>query len=457
MSPRLPFLSPVGVPMIRLLTAATIMLAATALAGGFSISEVGSRASGRGGAAAALYDDASAIYYNPANISRLEGLNVSLGISGLMPGWEWSPPAGATGTATKSESTLVPPPHGSVTYLLGHAPVLGDVAAGVGFYVPYGSSFSWPTGWAGSESVQKIALTVYELAPTLAVRPHRTFALGASFRYLPASVYLNQAVRFGSAESGTVELSGTGAGFGASAGLSLWPIDRLSIALAWRSPVTLNLKGASNFNFPPPFDPNAVDKDVKTSVPLAQVFRLGVAVDAVPRRLNLSADVEYQLWSTFKSLDIRFQNADGTETISSSPRDSKNSFVVHAGGEVHVTDAFAIRAGYAWDQLTLPELTVNPAPPDSDKHVVSVGASYNFEHFGINAHFSDVFFVRRTSLTSPFPGTWTGAYPGGTMAYIFGLSLTTNLDVGPAFGPRRESTVVGVPSSPGQPLARSGW
>lgn len=443
--------------MIRFLTAATFTLAATALGGGFSISEVGSRASGRGGAAAALSDDASAIYYNPANISRLEGLNVSLGISGLMPGWEWSPPAGTAGAATKSESTLVPPPHGSVTYALGHAPALGDVAAGLGFYVPYGSSFSWPTGWAGSEAVQQIGLTVYELAPALAIRPHRTFGIGASFRYLPATVYLKQAVRFGSAETGTVELAGTGAGFGAAVGLSFWPVDPLSIALTWRSPVTLNFKGDSNFDFPPPFDPNAIDKDVKTSVPLAQVFRLGLAVDVVPRRLNLSTDVQYQVWSTFKALDIRFQNADGTETISSSPRDSRNSFVVNAGGEVHITDAFAVRAGYAWDQRTLPEATVNPAPPDSDKHVVSVGASYNFKHFGINAHFSDVFFVRRTALSSPFPGTWTGAYPGGTMAYIFGLSLTTNLDVAPAFGPRRESTVVGVPASPGQPLAQTPW
>jgi long-subunit fatty acid transport protein len=169
-------------------------------------------------------------------------------------------------------------------------------------------------------------------------------------------------------------------------------------------------------------------------VPLAQVVRLGVALDVVPRRLNLSADLQYQLWSTFKSLDVRFLNADGTETVSASPRDSQDSLVFNVGGEVRIIEGFAVRAGYAYDEHTLPEATVNPAPPDSNKHVLAVGASYDFRHFGINAHFSNVFFAPRTALRSDFPGTWTGAHAGGTMAYTFGLSVTANLDVGLAFG-----------------------
>lgn len=424
--------------MIRhLRTAGALALALAplaALAGGFSLSEVGSRASGRAGAAAALSDDASAIFYNPANISRLEGLNVSVGLSGLMPRWRWEPADGSGAAPASSEVTLVPPPHASVSYLFGRAPVVGDLALGLGFYVPYGSSFSWPEGWAGREEVQQIGLTVYELAPTLAVRPSKHFALGAGFRVLPASVYLKRAVRFGAAEEGTVELAGSGVGLGASAGISFWPVEAVSIAVTWRSPVTLNLAGQSDFDFPPPFDTSANDRQVRTSIPLPQVFRVGLAFDVVPRRLNLSADLQYQLWSTFESLDLRFQNPDGTETVSASPRSSRNSVVVHAGGELKIIEGFAVRAGYAWDQHTLPESTVNPAPPDSDKHVVSVGASYDFRHFGINAHFSNVFFTPRTAESSPFPGRWSGGYAGGsTMAYIFGLSLTARLDVGPAF------------------------
>jgi long-chain fatty acid transport protein len=417
---------------LRFLALAAVIFAAPGLAraGGFAISENGSVASGRGTAAAALYGDPSSVIYNPANVSRGRGLQLSLGGSGLMPKWTHS----AGGTLTESETGIVPPPNFSATWQLGDTGI-GDLGAGLGVYVPYGSTFAWPALWNGREQIQEIGLTVFEISPVLALRPHRTFALGAGFRYLPSSVYMKQAVQFpGGSQDGSLELGGTGSGVGASAGLSFWPMEGLSLAFVWRSPVTLKMEGESDFDFPAPFDAMAVDRDVRTEVPLAQVFRFGVAWDALPGKLNLSADLEYQLWSEFKELAITFVNPDGSEEIKASPRNSQDSFVVHVGGEYKVTDRFAVRAGYIWDQHTLPEETVNPAPPDSDKHVASVGASYLFDRFGVHAHFSNVFFARRTANTSDFPGEWDGAWPGGTMAYMFGLSLSANLDAPAPFG-----------------------
>jgi long-chain fatty acid transport protein len=405
------------------------------LAAGFAISELGSRESGRGAAAAALADDASALFYNPANVARLWGLNVEVGGSGIIAGWSWTPPDGSSLAPAKTEPGVAMPPHAVATYGLGTMPVLGDVAVGLGYSVPFGSTFSWPASWAGREDVQKIALTVHELTPTVALRPSRFIAVGASFRFLPSNVYLKRAVRLGTAEEGTVELGGWAAGIGAAAGVTILPTESLALAFAWRSPVTLDFAGKSNFVFPPPFDPSAVDKDVKASLPLPQIFRAGLAFDVVPKVLNVSADVEYQQWSTFKSLDIRFQNADGTETISSNPRDSTNGWVVHAGLELRATESFFVRAGYTWDQLTIPEAAVNAAPPDSDKHVVSVGASYTFDNYVVSAHFSDAFFAPRTALSNAFPGTYRGLYPGGTVAYLFGLSLAAKFDVGPSPAP----------------------
>ena len=431
---------------------------AAALAGGFGITEFSSKESGRGAAAAALADDPSAIFYNPANISLLPGLQLSLGAAGLVPRWRYTPVdsngrpvAGAA--SVYSKASFVPPPHVSLTYNLGDSQ-LGSLALGIGFYVPYGSSFSWPDGWAGNTQVDQIGLTVYELSPVIAWRPHRMFAVGAGFRWLPANVYLKQAVRFGTEQQGTVELAGSGNGYGASVGISFFPIDGLSFAATWRSPVSLHMSGQGHFSFPPPFDADAHDRDVRTTVPLAEVFRFGVAWDVLPKRLNFSADLEYQRWDTFRSLDISFVNADGTLQTSSSPRNSQNSFVVHVGGELWLSSHFAIRAGYIWDQHTLPEETVNPAPPDSDKHVVSVGASAEFGWFGVDVHFSDVFFAQRTSTTAAFPGQWSGAYPGGTMAYIFGLSLTAKLDFGspsgakPAAAPAPEIAPAASPAPP---------
>lgn len=414
---------------------AMLLLPAAARAGGFSVSEVGSRESGRGGGAVALSLSPAAIFYNPANIAAQDGLRLQLGASGLMPRWNYASLDGST--KATSETGIITPPHLAVSYGLGNAG-FGDVALGVGVFVPYGSTFSWPEEWAGRSEVQAIGLQVFEVSPTLAWRPHRLVALGASFRYLPSSVYLKQAVRFGGAQEGDVELSGSGSGMGAAAGVTFYPLEGLAIAFAWRSNVTLKMEGQSDFQFEPPFDTKAVDRDVHTSVPLPHNFRFGLAYQ-VTRDLSLSSDLEIQRWRSFKELAIHFENPDGTEQISASPRNSKNSVVFHIGGEYRAHENFAVRAGYVYDQHTLPESTVGAAPPDSDKHLATLGLSGYWRQYGLHANFSNVFFSPRTSTTANFPGEWSGGWGGKTMAFIFGLSLSAELDLGAPLGKRAEA------------------
>jgi len=426
-----------------LLAALLLLAPVAAQAGGFSVSEVGSRESGRGTAAAALAISPAAIFYNPANIAPQDGLRLQLGIAGLMPKWEYESLDGAT--KQQSETGIITPPHLALSYNLGNTG-LGEVAVGLGVFVPYGSTFAWPADWAGRGEIQKISLQVFEVAPTLAWQPHRMFAIGASFRYLPANVYLKKAVLFGSEQEGDVELAGSGSGMGAAVGVSFFPIEGLSIAFAWRSDTTLSMKGQSNFRFGPPFDADAVDRDVRTDVPLPHNFRIGLAWDPT-KDLSFSADLEIQRWMSFQELAIVFVDADGTEEVQASPRKSHNSVVFHIGGEYRLHPNFALRGGYVYDQNTLPEETVNPGPPDSDKHIATLGASVYAGAFGVHLNFSNVFFSPRTSTTSTFPGKWSGAYPGGTMAYIFGISLSANLEVPTLFGARAKADPAPAPAA----------
>ncbi len=417
--------------MKRLCTILIVATPALASAGSIAVSEFDAIASGRGAAATALYTSPSAIFYNPANITRLDGLQLNAGATALMPRWEYAPIDGAADATTKSNAGVVPPPFLSMSYKLGDQG-FGDLSAGLGLYVPYGSAFGWPDDWAGRAEVQEISLQVFEVSPVIAWRPHPAVAVGAGFRFLPSTVYLRQAVEFGAETSGQVEMKGRANGLGASAGLSVWPSEGLSLGFSWRSPVTLRFHGESDFEFPPPFDTEARDRTVDTEIPLAQVYRFGVAYDISPE-LNVSADVEYQLWSAFEELRIVFTDAAGATEEVASPRDSRNSVTVHTGAEYKIAPKVAVRAGYAYDQKTLPEETVNPAPPDSDRHVVMLGGSYWWDRFGVHAFVGNAFFVKRTALTSDFPGEWRGGWPLGTMAYLAGLSVSAALDVPPAW------------------------
>ncbi|HAL87456.1 MAG TPA: aromatic hydrocarbon degradation protein, partial [Deferribacteraceae bacterium] len=67
--------------LVLVIAAACFILPSAAFASGFAINEQGAKALGMGGAFAAQADDPTAVYYNPAGITQLEGTQVSLGFS----------------------------------------------------------------------------------------------------------------------------------------------------------------------------------------------------------------------------------------------------------------------------------------------------------------------------------------------------------------------------------------
>ena len=61
------------------------LLPLVAFAGGFGLNEQGAKATGMANAFAAQADDPTAVYFNPAGIVQLEGTQVSIGTSFVMP------------------------------------------------------------------------------------------------------------------------------------------------------------------------------------------------------------------------------------------------------------------------------------------------------------------------------------------------------------------------------------
>lgn len=425
--------------MIRTYTAivisAALMLPVTASAGGYIVGEIDSQISGRGGAATALQGTASAVFFNPANLTSIEGFQARIGISAIFPRWRFE----ATTPGQKNAKTInngSTPPNFSAAYKLGNLG-FGDLAAGVGVYVPYGASFKWPANWAGRQDLQEIGLQIWEISPVLALRPSEMFSIGVGLRVLPGKVYLRQAIPLGAGTGydGSVELSGAGTAVSWSAGVSIWGFENLSLGLSWRAPAILKVSGQSDVDLPPPYDTLARDRDVRARINLPQVLRLGAVYDIIPDVLNVSADIELQQWSVFKQLKFVLTDpTDGSEEKVVQTRNAQDSITFHLGGEYEIFDGLAVRAGYVYDEKILPEETVNPAPPDSDRHVITAGVSYVLDDWlGFHMHYAHVFFVRRTSTTAPFPGTWEGGHGAATMAFVAGLSISASFDLAPVF------------------------
>src|SRR6267378_1376652 len=104
---------------------------------GVRIADQDPLATARGNAFAATADNPSAIYYNPAGITQLEGQNASYSIYGIYLNSHYTSTSGNE-VDTKDEIQAVP--HLYYTYSLKSLPL----SFGLGIYTPYGLGLEWP-------------------------------------------------------------------------------------------------------------------------------------------------------------------------------------------------------------------------------------------------------------------------------------------------------------------------
>src|SRR5215469_6454624 len=99
-------------------------------ANGFGLPDQDAFATGRGEAFVATADNPSAIYYNPAGITQLEGQNARAGFYGIYLNDHYSAPGVSVDTHDKIQAA----PQLYYTYGFEDVPL----ALGIGLYSPYG-------------------------------------------------------------------------------------------------------------------------------------------------------------------------------------------------------------------------------------------------------------------------------------------------------------------------------
>ncbi|WP_053379368.1 OmpP1/FadL family transporter [Nitrospira moscoviensis] len=354
----------------------------------------GTAASGMGNAFAAQADDPSALHYNPAGMTQLRGVQVMAG--GLLSGGTttFTSPTGVTAVGDRSGSLAWPPPgHLYVVANLKDLGVtaLGDVTAGVGVTVPFGSLTRWPENGPFRLVTTFTTLPLLDIKPTVAYRltPDLSVGLGADIYTFSGLIGEGHAeTRFispGAAPFGAsgskVEVNGkdTAAGFNVSllytalrnaAGLPV-----ANIGLVYRSQATLHLDGALLSN-------GTKVSDVSTTLVLPQVITGGIAIWPVrnaEREWKLELDVDYVGWKSVRNLDVRLSNG----AVIPQPQDWRSTYATLIGTEYRWLrlDSMpgwevAARGGYTHQQTQMPDATFNPGVPSADVHILSIGLGF---------------------------------------------------------------------------------
>lgn len=386
-------------------------------ASGFFIYDQNAKAQGQAGAFTAQADNPSAIYYNPAGISQVDGTQISLGTELIRLETEYE---NSQGLKEDLQAEWAVVPNAYITSDLGTE----KWTVGLGVYVPFGLSTSWSDTGLLRYAATDNSFNMMNINPAVAYQllPELSVAGGVDYYYVYSSI--SEAKYDFTLADADIKLDTDGDGWGFNLG-GLWkPHPQHSIGLSYRSRVDLELSGNyKTKNIPAGLGyPGSISYNASTDMTLPSIVNAGYAFRPV-EELKLEFDVYWIEWSTLDRVVLKDDATDNV--LISTDREWDNTCVFAVGGEYLVNPELAIRAGYGYAQRAVPEKTFEPSVPDSNIHFLTIGLGFAIDRFTVDLAYQLGLFEERDIDNDV--GVAVGTTVDGTydsLTHNIGVSLT---------------------------------
>ncbi|MBS1143969.1 MAG: transporter [Proteobacteria bacterium] len=315
-------------------------------------------ASGLGNAyagSAAVADNASTVFFNPAGMTQLTGFQLSAGVVGVGPSYEYRDQNGVKSGGDAGGWAAVPNAYLS-------AQLAKDWFVGLGISVPFGLATEYDSNWVGRSLAIKSEIKTININPSLAYRVNDKVSLGFGLNYqtIDGELTRNPGALI------TLKADDTAWGWNAGALFTLSPAMRVGIS--YRSPIKYRLEGTVNSATP-------VYADLK----LPDTFILSVW-QQVSDRWEAMGDLSYTRWNTMKSLNV--QSSASGALLSSETFNYDNSWRFAWGAGYKATDAAKLKFGIAFDRTPVRNEYRSPRVPDNNRLWLSVGGQWNAGSYG---------------------------------------------------------------------------
>lgn len=385
-------------------TLLALVLPAAALANGDSVPNVNPRDLATAESLIAAQNDAQAAYWNPAALSRLEGLNLSLAGSILVNKSTWHTTDGRVPSQVSTDFKPAPPPSIFVAY----GGKLGDRGWGVGLGVNItaGGNVFFPSDWPGRYAIIDVDRKVFGAYLSAGFEVIPQIRIGGGAVYLYATEKLSQAYTPLYPDL-VAEVATSGGALSYDVSAEFQPVLSVpfTIGIDYKHKAHQQLEGDAHFNnVPPPLATLAQDQGVKHELIQPNRLNVGVAYRLVP-------DLQITLAWTFDRYvvyaDDAFIGDKGVSLVV--PRDYSNGWTYRVGAEWDASSRLQLRAGVLRDISGLKLNTYSPSLPDGNSWAVAFGGGYSFtKDFAVNAAF---FYGWFDSITSdPSLGALPGRY-----------------------------------------------
>jgi long-chain fatty acid transport protein len=343
---------------------------------GIRIVDQNPEATSRGDAFAATADNPSAIYYNPAGITQLDGTRVLIGAYAIGIDVDVDLDGGASFSNTNNELQFAPQAY--LTWKMKDQPV----ALGLGVYSPYGFSMEYPDDTPFRTLAHKASIETISVNPVIAWKISRSFSLGAGATITYGKAELERGVL---APGDQFRFKGDGAGFGFNAG-ALWSPHRMHhFGLNYHSASGINFKGDSRlqydgFEVATPFGPFPVPgvdqrQSASAKFQFPQHIVLGYAFTPA-EDWNFEFNLDWTDWDSLNTVTLKQESGDVLL-----PFNWRSSFMYEFGVTKKFRRGLRLSAGYIYSENSVPNESFNPTIPDSDRHIFSVGIGQTLDRF----------------------------------------------------------------------------
>ena len=352
-------------------------------------------ASGIGNAfagSAAVADNASTVYFNPAGMTQLKTYEISGGGALLKPSFTFHDQGSQVGSLGNAGSGGDAGGLAVLPNIFGTWAITKDLYIGLGISAPFGLKTEYDERWQGAAQSTKFEVKTININPSIAYRVNDRVSLGfglnwqdmnAEYKRL-ASVGAGSALPFGDRVTSTVKLEDSAWGWNAGALFRLSPSTK--VGFSYRSKVKYKASGdiklASDSSAQGNATLNALQangfqSDAKSDLTMPDVFIMSVT-QKLSDKWEMLGDVSWTGWSSIPKVDI--MRASGMQNGLLAQRldtDYRDAWRIALGANYQLNDTWKLKYGFAYDQTPVKHDRERLSSlPDNDRVWLSFGAQW---------------------------------------------------------------------------------
>lgn len=343
-----------------------------------SVSGLGSAFSG----SVTNLNDPSTVYFNPAGMTKLSGVQAQAAAHLLLPSSELTNTGSTqniglgggaiTGGDGGNPYSPSPVPNGFYTHQISE-----QLWAGLGITAPFGLANEYDNGWFGRYDSLKTELHVIDIQPSVAFKVNNKLSVGAGINIQYADAELTNTVS--DTAEGVGSLKGDDWSVGYSLGLQYSPWESTRLGASYRSAISHRLEGRTKVE-----GTTAADFDIpgRADLDLPDVATFGVAHD-LNDKLTLQAQATWFGWNNFQDITtvageaIPGLGVAAGDGFSSVVQNYQTTWAFAAGAEYAYSDEWTFRGGVQFDETPTTDLYRTSRTPDGDRTWLSTGATYS--------------------------------------------------------------------------------